>query len=57
MKTEFDYIVIGAGPGGATAAALVAEQGFSTLLLERRSFPVFMWANRSCQKRIGRSSV
>src|SRR3990172_3487976 len=33
--SEYDCIVIGGGPSGATAAALVAEAGFRTLLLER----------------------
>ena len=40
MKT-FDCVVIGAGPAGTTAATLVAEAGFSTLLLEREAFPRF----------------
>jgi flavin-dependent dehydrogenase len=33
--SEYDCIVIGGGPSGSTAAALVAEAGFRTLLLER----------------------
>lgn len=33
--SEHDCIVIGGGPSGSTAAALVAEAGFKTLLLER----------------------
>ena len=37
----YDCLVIGAGPGGCTAAALVAEQGFSTLLIERDKMPRF----------------
>ena len=35
----WDVIVIGAGPGGTTAAALLAEQGFRTLVLEKEEFP------------------
>ncbi|MFT4513673.1 MAG: flavin-dependent dehydrogenase [Planctomycetota bacterium] len=35
----WDVIVIGAGPGGTTAAALLAEQGFRTLVLEKDAFP------------------
>ena len=31
---EFDIIVIGAGPGGAPCAALLAKKGFKVLLLE-----------------------
>ncbi len=38
---NFDCIVIGAGPGGSTAAAMVAEQGYSTLLIERDKMPRF----------------
>lgn len=41
MARQFDCVTIGAGPGGSTAAALVAEAGFSTLLLERERFPRF----------------
>ena len=38
---SYDCIVIGAGPGGSVAAALVAEQGHSTLLVERDKMPRF----------------
>ena len=41
MKKQFDCVVVGAGPAGSTTAALVAEAGFSTLLLEREKFPRF----------------
>jgi flavin-dependent dehydrogenase len=34
-STEYDVIVIGGGPSGSTTAALVADAGFRTLLLER----------------------
>jgi flavin-dependent dehydrogenase len=34
-SSDYDCIVIGGGPSGATAAALVAEAGYRTLLLER----------------------
>ena len=33
--TEYDVIVIGGGPAGATAATLVAQYGHRVLLLER----------------------
>jgi flavin-dependent dehydrogenase len=36
-----DVIVIGGGPGGSTAATLLAGKGFSVLLLERERFPRF----------------
>jgi flavin-dependent dehydrogenase len=36
-----DVIVIGGGPGGSTAATLLARKGFSVTLLERDRFPRF----------------
>ena len=36
-----DVIVIGGGPGGSTAATLLARRGFSVILLERERFPRF----------------
>ncbi len=39
QATEYDCLVIGGGPSGTTAAALVAEAGFRTLLLERDAEP------------------
>ena len=42
MKHEdFDCVVLGAGPAGTAAATLVAEAGFSTLLVDRESLPRF----------------
>ena len=38
---SYDCVVIGGGPGGCTTAALVAEQGLSTLLIERDKMPRF----------------
>lgn len=38
---DYDCIVLGGGPAGSTAAALVAEAGFKTLLCERDKFPRF----------------
>jgi len=34
-----DVIVVGSGPGGATAAAVLARQGKSVLLVDRQPFP------------------
>lgn len=39
IKPSYDCIVLGAGPAGCTAAALIADAGFSTLLVEREKFP------------------
>lgn len=41
MKTTWDVIVIGGGPGGATAARELARAGRRVLLLEREPFPRF----------------
>jgi len=38
-KTTYDCVVIGAGPAGCAAAALIAQVGFDTLLVERAKFP------------------
>ena len=37
--TEYEAIVIGAGPAGSTAAREIASRGHSVLLLDRASFP------------------
>ncbi len=36
----WDVAVIGAGPAGATAALLLARQGYSVLLLDKHRFPL-----------------
>jgi halogenation protein CepH len=36
---QFDVVVIGGGPAGSTASALVAMRGHRVLLLEKESFP------------------
>ncbi len=41
IKPSYDCIVLGGGPAGSTAAALVAEAGHSTLLVEREKVPRF----------------
>ncbi len=37
MSDRYDVIVVGAGPGGATSAALLAKAGLKVLLLEKNS--------------------
>ena len=39
LQDSYDCVVIGGGPAGSTAAALLAEAGHSTLLVERDKMP------------------
>jgi flavin-dependent dehydrogenase len=39
MNTEYDAIIIGGGPAGASAAAILGESHHRVLLLEREKFP------------------
>jgi flavin-dependent dehydrogenase len=39
--TRCDVLVIGGGPGGSTAASLLAEQGYRVVLLEKARHPRF----------------
>jgi hypothetical protein len=41
VSFDADVIIIGAGPSGAVAAALLCQQGFKVLVLERELFPRF----------------
>ena len=36
IHSEYDVIVVGAGPGGSIAAKVAASKGFRTLVLEKR---------------------
>jgi FAD-dependent halogenase len=38
---QFDVVVVGGGPGGASAATILAERGLKVLVLERQHFPRF----------------
>lgn len=40
-STDWDVIIVGAGPGGSSAAAALAEGGVRVLVLEREEFPRF----------------
>ena len=39
VPSEFDVVVAGGGPAGSATAGLLAQKGFSVLLLERDKFP------------------
>ena len=41
LKSDWDVIIAGAGPGGSAAAIRLAEQGARVLVLEREEFPRF----------------
>ncbi len=39
MRTQWEVIVVGAGPGGSTAAARLAQAGVKVLLVDKERFP------------------
>lgn len=39
MRENFDVVIIGGGPAGSTAAAILASSGINTLVIERQKFP------------------
>ena len=41
ISSVYDCVCVGAGPAGSTAAALLAEHGHNTLLVEREAMPRF----------------
>ncbi len=40
-KNHFDVLIIGAGPAGATAAFILAEDGYRVGIIEKKRFPRF----------------
>jgi flavin-dependent dehydrogenase len=38
-KTDYDVLIIGGGPSGSSAGAILAEHGHRVLILEREKFP------------------
>jgi len=45
---ESDIIIIGAGPSGAVAAALLRKHGYQVTMLEKQHFPVFPLVRACC---------
>jgi flavin-dependent dehydrogenase len=41
ISTEYDVVVIGGGPAGATVSTLIAQRGYRVGLFERERFPRF----------------
>lgn len=41
MEESYDVIIIGAGPAGASAAKVLVENGFKTLIVEQKKLPRF----------------
>ena len=39
MEENFDVAIVGAGPAGISAACLLAEKGFKTIVFERGEYP------------------
>ena len=39
IRAEYDVLIVGGGPAGATAATILAQHGRRVLLLEKESFP------------------
>lgn len=42
MHTQFDAVVIGAGPSGSAAASLLAQKGLAVCVVEKQHFPRFV---------------
>jgi geranylgeranyl reductase family protein len=52
MGGKYDFIVVGAGSGGAVAAATAAKLGYKVLLIDRK--PKEMIGDKACGEAVGR---
>ena len=39
MSTQYDVVIVGAGPAGSTAAYILSQKGYNVLLLDKEHFP------------------
>jgi flavin-dependent dehydrogenase len=53
VKTDYDTVIVGAGPAGSTAAILLASAGWSVALIEKQAFP----RRKVCGACIGASNL
>ncbi|HET6491394.1 MAG TPA: FAD-dependent monooxygenase, partial [Burkholderiales bacterium] len=53
MRTDYDAMIVGAGPAGSTAAILLASAGWSVALIEKQAFP----RRKVCGECIGASNL
>jgi flavin-dependent dehydrogenase len=53
VKTDYDAVIVGAGPAGSTAAILLASAGWSVALIEKQAFP----RRKVCGACIGASNL
>lgn len=42
MQTQFDVVIIGAGPSGSASGSLLAQQGLKVCVVEKQHFPRFV---------------